>query len=228
MRNNKIQKIILTVLLLLSFSDPSQAWHDKTHLAVAKAAGYSRWFNATGPDMAKIKAGDKENRNHYSNNPPGTIITPEMILDQVARYDDPSDEKGHLYGAIVASLRDYRSVRATGKYAEYYLAYFIHYATDLSMPLHNISHDSFNQQYHETMDGTVDNEILDHLDSIKVYPIKIQSEDDLIKEIARVANLSMQLGYRLEAENRLLSKEEAYIQLGHSTSLIKALLDYIR
>jgi hypothetical protein len=38
----------------------------------------------------------------------------------------------------------------------------------------------------------------------------------------------MKIGYRLEAENRLLTKEEAYIQLGHSASLIKAVLDYIR
>ncbi len=64
------------------------------------------------------------------------------------------------------------------------------------------------------MDGAVDDEVLDHLDRIKIYPIKIQSEDDLIKEIARIANLSMKLGYQLEAENRNLSKEEAYIQLG--------------
>ncbi len=35
---------------------------------------------------------------------------------------DPGDERGHLFGAIVASLQDYRSAKATGKYAEYYLA----------------------------------------------------------------------------------------------------------
>lgn len=228
MRNKKIQKIVLTVFLSLSFSGLAQAWHDKTHLAAAKAAGYAQWYNTAGPDMAKIKAGDKENRNHYSNNPPGTVITPEMILDQTARYDDPGDERGHLYGAIVASLRDYQSVKATGKYAAYYLAYCLHYITDLSMPLHNILHDSFNRQHHEPMDGTVDNEILNHLEQIRIYPIRIRSENDLIKEIARVANLSMRLGYQLEAENRLLTKKEAYRQLAHSASLIKAVLDYTR
>ena len=68
--------------------------------------------------------------------------------------------------------------------------------------------------------------MLDHLERIKIYSIEIKSEDDLVREIARIANLSMKLGYQLEAENRILSKEEAYVQLGHSASLLKAILDY--
>jgi hypothetical protein len=39
-------------------------------------------------------------------------------------------------------------------------------------------------------------------------------------------NLSMKLGYQLEVQNRMLSTEEAYVQLGHSASLLKAILDY--
>jgi hypothetical protein len=225
----RVRRIIgLSVFLLLSLPGLCQAWYDKTHLAIAKAAGYPQWYNAAGPDIAKIKAGDKENRNHYSNNPPGSVITPKLILDQVSRYDDPRDERGHLYGAIVSSLRDYRSAKAVGKYPEYYLAYCVHYVGDLSMPLHNTLYDSFNRQNHATMDGAVDDEVLDHLERIIIYPIKIQSEDDLVKEIARIADLSMKLGYQLEAENRPLNKEEAYIQLGHSASLFKAILDYVR
>jgi hypothetical protein len=227
-RNKRIQKIILAVFFILSLPGLSQAWYDNTHLAIAKVAGYPQWYNAAGPDIAKIKAGDKEARNHYSNNSLGSVITPQMILDQVARYDDPGDEKGHLYGAIVASLRDYKSAKAAGKYAVYYLSYCVHYVGDLSMPLHNTIYNSFNRRNHGAMDGAVDDEVLDHLERIKVYPIKIQSEDDLIKEIARIANLSLKLGYQLEAENRNLTKEEGYLQLGHSASLFKAILDYIR
>jgi hypothetical protein len=156
------------------------------------------------------------------------VITPQIILDQVARYDDPRDEKGHLYGAIVASLRDYRSAKAAGKYAVYYLTFCVHYVGDLSMPLHNTLYNSFNRQSHAAMDGAVDDEVLDHLDLIKIYPIKINSEDDLTKEIDRIANLSMKLGYQLEAENRPLTKEEAYSQLGHSASLFKAILEYVK
>jgi hypothetical protein len=219
---------LFTFILLLVSPNLSLAWHDETHLAIAKAAGYPKWYNAAGPDIAKIKAGDKENRNHYANNPPDTVVTPEMILDQVIRYNDPTDENGHLYGAIVASLRDYRSAKASGKYGEYHMAYCAHYVGDLSMPLHNTLYNSFNRQHHAAMDGIVEDEVLNHLERIKIYPIQIKSEDDLVREIARVANLSMKLGYRLEAENRMLSKEEAYVQLGHSASLLKAILEYVR
>jgi hypothetical protein len=197
-------------------------------LAIAKAAGYQKWYNAAGADIAKIKAGDKEGYNHYSNNPPDTLVTPKMVLDQVNRYNDPTDEDGHLYGAIIASLRDYRSAKAEGKYAEYHMAYCAHYVGDLSMPLHNTLFNEFNRQHHAAMDGIVEDEVLNHLERIKIYPIQIKSEDDLVREIARIANLSMKLGYRLEAENRMLTKEEAYIQLGHSASLLKAILDYTR
>jgi hypothetical protein len=78
------------------------------------------------------------------------------------------------------------------------------------------------------VDGIVEDEVLTHLDRIKVYPIEIKSEDDLVREIVRIANLSMKLGYQLEKENRMLSKEEAYVQFGHSASLLKAVLDYMR
>jgi hypothetical protein len=217
---------LFALLLLLSFPSVSFAWHDETHLAIAKAAGYQKWYNAAGPDIAKIKAGDKEGYNHYSNNPPDTVVTPKMIMEQVNRYNDPTDENGHLYGAIIASLRDYRSARVTGKYGEYHLAYCAHYVGDLSMPLHNTLFNSFNRQHHNAMDGTVNDEVLDHLERIKIYPIQIRSEEDLVGEVARIANLSMKLGYQLERENRILAKEEAYVQLGHSASLLKAILDY--
>jgi hypothetical protein len=40
-----------------------------------------------------------------------------------------------------------------------------------------------------------------------------------------MGNLSMRPGYQLEKENRMLSKEEAYVQLGHSASLLTAILE---
>ena len=146
---------LFAFLLLLSFPTLSHAWHDETHLAIAKAAGYYKWYNAAGPDIAKIKAGDKENFNHYSNNPTDTPVTSEMVLAQVNRYNDPTDQNGHLYGAIVASLRDYRSAKAEGKYGEYHLSYCAHYVGDLSMPLHNTMYDGFNRSNHSAMDGVI-------------------------------------------------------------------------
>ena len=33
------------------------AWHDETHIAITKAAGNEKWYNAAGADIAKVKAG---------------------------------------------------------------------------------------------------------------------------------------------------------------------------
>ena len=50
----------------------------------------------------------------------------------------------------------------------------------------------------------------DNLSKIRIYPIEIQFEQDLASEVARIATLSLKLGYQQEKEGRLLSKEEAY------------------
>jgi hypothetical protein len=63
-----------------------------------------------------------------------------------------------------------------------------------------------------------------------MYQIKLRPthfEEDLAKEISRVANLARQLGYKLKKEDRDLTKEEAYSQLGQSASLLKAVLKYV-
>jgi len=83
------------------------AWHDEPHLSIAKAAGYEKWYNAAGADITKIKAGNVEKKNQYVNNPPGTTLTPDMVLKQAGRYNKSLNLKGHLYGAIIASIREY-------------------------------------------------------------------------------------------------------------------------
>jgi hypothetical protein len=81
----------LSVLTLSLFFcvDHSLAWFDDIHIMIGKVAGYSKWYNAAGADMVKVKAPTVENDNHYVNNPEGTTVTPEMVLDQASRYDQP-------------------------------------------------------------------------------------------------------------------------------------------
>jgi hypothetical protein len=217
----------LLTLALLALPSLGWAWHDETHIAIAKVAGYAKWYNATGADMAKIKAGSIEGGNHYVNNPPGTVVTPELVLEQAALYNKPDDEKGHLYGAIIASLRECRTTTRKGKYAEYHLAFCAHYLGDLSMPLHHMLYNAYNRKYHTKIDGIINNEVLDNLDRIKIYPIEIKSEQDLAREVARIANQAMNLGYQLEKEERLLTKAEAYHQISHSASLLKGVLGWL-
>ncbi len=217
----------LLALTILALPVSSWAWHDETHIAIAKAAGYHKWYNAAGADMAKVKAGNVEGKNHYVNNPPGAVVSPETVLAQAALYNQPDDPKGHLYGAIIASLRDYRTSTEKRKYADYHLAFCAHYIGDLSMPLHNTRYNAYNRRNHTRTDATINDEILDNLDRIKIYPIEIRSEQDLARQIARIANQALNLGYQLEKEGRLLTKAEAYQQISHSVSLLKGVLGWL-
>ncbi len=223
-----------TVVILLMIASQGFAWHDKTHLAIAKAAEYAAWYNAAGADMAKIKAGNIEKYNHYFNNNAEAEVTVQMVMDQAERYNERNrllDFEGHVLGAIVASLRAYNKDKRSGKYPEYHLAYCAHYIGDLSQPLHNIAYDAYNQAFHNMTDGIVEKTILDEPQKIPrhMYAITLRAdhfEEDLAREIARIANLTRKLGYKLRSENRLITKEEAYVQLGHSASLLKAVLEH--
>ena len=219
--------VIGAVFFLLSATGSSLAWFEETHLAIAKAAGYRKWYNAAGADIAKAKMGAREGHNHYHSSPAGTVITPEMVLQQAARYDQ-IDPRGHLYGAIIGSWREYIMQRKTGKYAENQMAYLIHYIGDLSMPLHHTPNNHFNKTHHLQNDGIVEQEILGNLEKIKLYDMTITSEMDLAFAVARIANLSKRLGHKLEEEGRLMTQKEAYDQISHSASLLKALLKYTR
>lgn len=224
---------IIAVVALLLFAAEAWAWHDKTHLMIAKAAGRTSWYNAAGPDLAKVKAGRIETYNHWYNNNALAQVTPQMVFAQIDRYNEHNrllDAEGHLYGAIIASLRAYDKYIRSGKYAEYHLDYCAHYIGDLSQPLHNIPYDDYNKTWHSATDGVVEDAIWNETDQIiaRMYEIRLSADNfeaDLAREIARIANIARQLGYRLSRENRNLTREEAYVQLGHSASLLKAVLD---
>jgi hypothetical protein len=216
-------------LLLLSAS-PAAGWHDRTHLAIAQAAGYESWYNAAGPDIAKMKFGSTEGTNHWCNNTAGFEVTPSFVQEQVSRYNKASDQEGHLYGAIIASLRAYLQAKDDGKYAEYNMAFCAHYIGDLSMPLHNAPYGEFNEARHNANDGTVEASALDRVGLLRkvMYPIAVHDEADLAREIARIANIARRLAVKLQAENRDMTPAEAYTQLSNSASLLKAVLYYAK
>ena len=212
-----------------SAAAPVFAWHDHTHLAISQAAGYENWHNSAAADITKTKAGEIEQYNHYFNNDAGVAVTAAMVLGQVKRYNDPKDSEGHLYGAIIAALRDYIEMKQLNKYAEYPLAFCAHYIGDLSMPLHNVPYTDFNKERHSQNDGIIDFGIMNKVGYIQknMYWIVIENESDLAREIARIANISRQLGLKLEKENRDMTSDEAYVQIFHSASLLKAVLQYV-
>lgn len=223
----RITILLAAVFLMLSAAGPSRAWFEETHLAVAKAAGYAKWYNAAAADIAKYKLGAREAHNHYYNGSPGVTITPELVLKQAQRYNQV-DPRGHLYGAVIGSFRAYLADRKAGRYTENQMAYLIHYIGDLSQPLHHIPNNRFNKTHHKADDGIIEREVMANLEKIKLYEITITSERDLAAAVARIASLSKALAQKLEKEDRLMTGAEAYTQLSHSASLLKALLRYIR
>jgi hypothetical protein len=228
----RIASIAFLLILLVINLNTASGWYDETHLAIAKAAGYSKWYNAAGADITKTKAGSIEFYNHYFDNNNDVEVTPEMVMSQISRYNKPADKEGHLYGAIIASLREYRKTAEAGKYPEYHIAFCAHYVGDLSQPLHNIPYDDFNKTHHDINDGVVEAEVLKNIIRIEknMYPINLRPnffEEDLSREIARIANISRKLGHKLKTENRNMTKEEAYVQFGHSASLLRAILKYL-
>jgi hypothetical protein len=218
------------VTLVLWSANSAFGWYDRTHLAVAEAAGYEGWYNAAGADMAKAKFGATEGANHWYNNPASVEVTPSVVLDQVARYNKASDREGHLYGAIIASLRIYLKNKEGGKYAEYHMAFCAHYIGELSMPLHNVPYDAFNERRHNANDGIVDADVLDNIGRIRknMHPIVIRDERDLAREIARIANIARRLAATLRERDRDMTPDEAYAELSHSASLLEAVLTYAR
>jgi len=227
----------IVILLILFFFIPYREtfpWHDETHIAIAKAAGYELWYNVTGPDVARLKLRDRESYNHFYNNPGDEEVTPSLVLSQAHKYDNPRDREGHLYGAIIATLRDYIRKRSEGRFARYDLAYCFHYIGDLSQPLHNVPYDEFNKEYHRPIEEIADEYVKRNgIEGIKkyMYEIKIDTEDpekDIACHIARIANLARELGKKIKDENRVMTEEEVLTQLGHSASLIKGILKYLR
>jgi len=117
MKRFYLQSIVLFfILFVITNPGTVSAWHDETHLAVAKAAGYVKWYDAVGADITKTKAGSIEFYNHYFNNNKNIEVTPELVSSQIERYNNTHDSEGHLYGAILASLREYEKTLQAGKY----------------------------------------------------------------------------------------------------------------
>lgn len=227
-------------------STQTMAWHDATHMAVAKAAGLDDYaYLAVGADMAKEKAGEIETGNHYSNTLRGVTVTPAMVFAQVRDYNKPGDADGHLYGAIVASVNDYILRGSSGKYARYPIGYAAHYLGDLSMPFHNIAYDTFNKANHADNDGIVEmtgpkdestdakgarlaEEIrkrMKKLPAIQLSPDIKGFYKDLAIQIAAIATRASALGYAMEDANpprTRLTEEEAYTQLAQSAQLLQA------
>jgi len=226
----KVPLGFLAIFLFVSCFSSAMAWHDRTHIAVGTAAQFDQAYNLAAPDVAKLKADTVEEYNHWVNNSETTAITKALIKGQIQKYNvgTESERRGHLYGAIIAAVRAYQDELGVGRFATYHLAYAGHYIGDLSMPLHNIDNSLLDTlPNHYDNDHIIENEVATNMDKIKLSPMTIKNEDDLIQNIALIATKSKDLGYKLLKEKRNMTKEEAYQQISQSASLFKAVLKYV-
>jgi hypothetical protein len=226
----KVSIGFLVTFLFVSCFSSAMAWHDRTHIAVGVAAQFDQAYNLAAPDVAKLKADTVEEYNHWVNNSETTVITKALIKGQIQKYNVGTEREkaGHLYGAIVAAIRAYQDESGAGRFATYHLVYAGHYIGDLSMPLHNIDNSLLDTlPNHYDNDHMIENEVATNMDKIKLSPVIIRNEDDLIQNIGLIATKAKDLGYKLVKEKRNMTKEEAYEQISQSASLFKAVLEYV-
>jgi hypothetical protein len=249
--NDRITLLLPAAFLItFIFISTAEAYIDETHMLIARAAGYKKWYNAAAADIAKYKAYSRESLNHFADNQPDTTITAAMVLNQVRLYNNTKDKNGHLYGAIMATVKEsIRKSKTGGKYFDDVFAYCVHYVGDLSMPLHNTIYNSkdpndFNSKNHlkfeielnnryvknlffENCSPVSNSEIIKNISEIPMSQIVILSEQDLAEKIAEIANEGKNLGYKLKAEGRNMTRTEFLTQIGRSASLLKAIMLYM-
>lgn len=68
--------LIWVLLFTAAATEPSHAWFEETHLAIAKA-----------------KMGPREGHNHYFAGSAGTVVTPELVIEQAKRYDQNQPQR---------------------------------------------------------------------------------------------------------------------------------------
>lgn len=155
------------------------------------------------------------------------------------------DESGVLYRRIVELYKRYTSKKYKPAWQyDYYEATLAHFVADLSQPLHNYPYLdkpagdglSYGQQgdwalkKHGSFDRRLDDYLKKDPDQEKIPPglivvPTIKSEDDLKREIAKIANRSIALANKCFAEqSRIMTREEAINQAALSISLLKGIL----
>lgn len=194
-------------------------WHDAAPNTIVTPDYIDRYQISKG---AYVKVGS----------PPGS--SPIKI-----RVPDPT---GVLYWEIVELYKKLKGSR--GWEYDYYLSNIAHYVGDLSQPLHNFPYDGspasdgkiypevgkWSKEHHAKFDDALDSGLPLRTEKKAAFekmviPIKIESADDMKKEISKVANSSISLANKCYSQRRIITGEEALKQVALSVSLLRAIID---
>lgn len=156
-------------------------------------------------------------------------------------------QAGVLYWKIIdiyKKMKNLDRAHTDGKLSyEYYLTAIAHYIGDLSQPLHNFPYSDtpasdgkiyleegkFNKENHIKFDESfsqyrlADPKIEEKVEN-SIKQIDITSEEDLKKEVAKLANSSISLAKKCFSEKRIPTEEELINQISWSISLLKAII----
>ena len=221
----------LSFMILITGYSSLFSWFDKTHIAIGKLAGFREDYSLTAPDILKIKYLN-EGPNHYYNCRENEEITRQLVIKQTKDYNVLTNQ-GNLYGAIVASIRNAKAAKDSGKHIATYLSFTGHYIGDLSNPVHNMRFNDFNIARHTDNDAVLDGNIQAEIKKIRINAFTIKNEEELIDKIIEIAAISKRLGYKLQRDyyqdnsKGIMTKEEALNQIKLSADLFKSVLDYI-
>ncbi|NVN99403.1 MAG: hypothetical protein HXX17_08770 [Geobacteraceae bacterium] len=248
-------KALAVTVTLFTWTGLSYGWSCPTHSFIAHQAGLSSPDTACITDAARYDNYNLLVQFHYHNAAPGTVVTPQYIdqytvskREYIPKGDPgakpleimvPADS-GVLYWKIVDLYRKLKATEFPSEY-NYALMTISHLIGDLSQPLHNFPYmnepASDGKAYpkegswagpkevHGAFDNRFD-EIMPAIGKARMAnSIKVSSEDDLKREIAKIANASIALANRCYSENqRGMKAEEVAAQVASSIVLLKAVI----
>jgi hypothetical protein len=245
------QILLVAIALVLFAPGLSSAWSEKVHTYVAGKAGLKNPEYANLPDLAREENRALLAPLHMHFAAPGTVVTAAYIDrfkigEQTIRLSQGRETKirvpdaaGVLYLEIVDLYE--RAATSRGWRQRYYLLNIAHFIADLSQPLHNCPWGTipaadgriypkigaWSRDQHGAFDRSLDpflppDKKMEEMVGREIRRLEVGSADDLKREVARIANSSIELAARCHAENRQMTKEEALRQVAMSVSLLKA------
>lgn len=234
-----------TALLLTLYLLPSAgafAWTDQAHMAMGKAAGFRRFQNCAGIDIARTVAAinglpQTDEQAHFFNAPADYEITADDAYAQLQDIGKSREEcpEGYLLGAILHTVRLCKEKTESGAFDDEYYAVLLHYITDLSQPFHMTVYDDFNRDFHFACDDILS-------DTKAKYPVfasvrlakklkvnnklRFETEEELLEAVIELARQTQELANIMRSEQRNITRKEALLQISRAASLGKAAMRY--
>ena len=243
MKKSFIRRFIALLLFLCLLPTASAlAWTDQAHMAMGMAAGFSRFQNCGGIDIARTVAAindltQTDAQAHFFNAAADYEITMDDAYAQLQDIGKSGEDcpEGYLLGAILHTVRLCKEKTESGAFDDEYYAVLLHYIADMAQPLHMTFYDDFNRSYHFACDDVLSDTEVEYpvFASVELAKeleadgeLRFETEEALLAAVIDLAGQSQELANILRAEQRSITREEALLQLSRAATLGKAAMRY--